>query len=72
MRVFQQRLADSLGDAAVDLAVNNERVHGAADVVDGDVGDHLDRTGIGIDFDFADMGAVRVAGLGDGLVASGI
>src|SRR6202040_1469863 len=69
VRVFQQGLPNSLGNAAVDLTVNNERVHGAADVVDGDVGDHLDRTGVGIDFDFADVGAIRVAGLGDGLVA---
>ena len=70
--MLQQRLPYTLGDAAVDLAVDNERVHGAADVVDGDVGDHLHAAGIGIDFDFADMGAVGVAGLGDGFVASGV
>ena len=71
MRMLHQRLADALGDAAVHLAMNDERVHGAADVVDRDVIDMRDRAGFGIDLDLADVGAIREARLGDGLVAGG-
>ena len=35
--MLHQRLADALGDAAMDLAVDDQRVHRAADVVDRDV-----------------------------------
>ena len=55
----------------MDLAVNDERIHGAADVVDGDIIDDAHRAGFGIDLDLADMGAIREARLRDGLVAGG-
>ena len=53
----------------MDLAVNNERIDGAADVVDRGVVDELDGAGLWVDFDLADLAAVRETRLGDGLVA---
>ena len=41
MGMFEQRLADALRNAAVDLAVDDQRVHGTADVVDRDIIDRL-------------------------------
>ena len=70
MAVFEQRLADTLRDTAMDLAVNDERVHRAPDIVDGGVGNKRHGAGLWIDFDLADMRAVRVARLDYGLVAS--
>ena len=69
MRMLHQRLADALGDAAMHLAVNDERIYGAADIVDRDVVDDADRTGFHIDLDLAHMGAIRETRLRDGLVA---
>ena len=55
---LEQRLADPLGDAAVDLALDDHRVDDGADVVDGPEADDLDAAGLRIDLDLADMGAV--------------
>ena len=55
MSVFEQRLADALRDAAMDLAVDDQRIHRAADVVDRDIIDHAHHAGVGIDLDLADM-----------------
>ena len=58
MAVLEQRLTDALGDAAMGLAVHDHRVDRAADIVDRGVADDLDRTGLGIDLDFAALRAV--------------
>ena len=60
--VLDQRLPDPLRDAAVGLAVDDHRVDGAADVVDGGVAHDRDHAGVGIDLDLADVAAVAVAG----------
>ena len=44
------------------LAVQDHRVDRAAHVVDGGVAHHVDGAGLGIDLDFADLGAVGEAG----------
>ena len=66
--MLEQRLADALRDAAMDLAVDDQRIDGAADVVDRAVAHDLDGAGLRIDLDFADMGAVGEARFVDGLV----
>ena len=68
--VFQQRLADALGDAALNLALDDHRVDHAADVVDGGEVDHLHDAGFGVDFDLGDVAA---AGEGEvlGIVEGG-
>ena len=70
MAVLEQRLADALGDAAVDLAVDDERVHRTPDIIDRGIIDERHLAGIRIDLDLADMRAVRVARLHHGFVAS--
>ncbi len=50
------------------LAVQDERVDRAPDIVDRGVADEIDRAGIGIDFDLADLRAVGEARERDGLV----
>ena len=62
MRMLPQRLADALDDAAVGLAVQDQRIDGAADVVDRGVAHDLDVAGVGIDLDLADRAAERKAG----------
>ncbi len=66
--MLDQRLADPLGDAAVGLAVDDQRVHGAADVVDGGVAHDRQHAGVGIDLHLADVAAIAVAGVAHGLV----
>ena len=56
--VLEQCLADTLGNAAMGLAVHDHRVDGALDIVDRRIADDLDRTGLGIDLDFAALRAV--------------
>ena len=58
MAVLEQCLADTLGDAAVDLSVDDHRVDRTAAIVDGSMPDERDRTGLGIDLDFAALRAV--------------
>ena len=63
-RALVERLADPLRDAAMDLAVKQDRIHRRAEIVDDDVvGDGGD-AGLGVDLDLGDMGAVRVGRLG--------
>ena len=72
--MLEQRLADALRDAAVDLAVDDQRIDGAPDIVDGGVADDLDHAGVGIDLDLADVGAVgkrRLATVSSHCAASG-
>ena len=64
--LLHQRLAESLRDPTVDLAFQANWVHHCADIVDHDVADDLDRTGIGVDLDLA-----NVAAIGIGVVVGG-
>ena len=56
---LEQRLADALGAAALDLAEHDRPMQRPADIVDGGVALELDEAGVGIDLDLADMRAVR-------------
>ena len=68
MAIFEQRLADPLGDAAMRLAVQDQRIDRAADIVDRGIADDLDLAGIGIDLDLADLRAIGKARDRQGLV----
>ena len=57
--VLHQHLADALRDAAADLALEQQRVHDRADIVDDAVAQDLDLAGLRVDFELADMAAVR-------------
>ncbi len=57
---FHQRLADALGDAAVDLPFAEQVVHDLADVVDRGVAGERHHAGLRIDLDLADVAAVRI------------
>src|SRR5262249_43542326 len=56
-----QRLADALRHAAMDLAGDQHRVHGDADIVDRGVAHDARDAGLRIDLDLTDMRAVRPA-----------
>ena len=58
--VLHQHLPDALGDAAVDLAVQQQRIDHGADIVDHAVADDLDDAGLLIDFELADMAAIGI------------
>ena len=58
-RALPERLADALGDAAVELAVHDQRVDLVADVVDRDVAHEVDLAGLLVDLDGRDVGAER-------------
>src|SRR5262249_90948 len=70
MAVLEQRLADALSNAAVDLAMNNERVHRAPDAIDRGIIDECHIAGIRIDFHLADMRAIGIARLHHRFIAS--
>ena len=57
--LLEQRLGDALDDAAVHLALDDQRVDLVAAVVDGDVRQQVDRAGLRVDLDHADVGAER-------------
>src|SRR6185312_16675849 len=59
--VFHEDLADAHGDAAVDLAVKEQRIDHRADVVDYVVAQDFDLAGLLVDFQLADVAAVRIA-----------
>src|SRR6185437_1355391 len=59
-----ERLADPLGDAAMDLTLEEQRVDDDAAVVDGGVALDLDLAGLGIDLELADMAAIGEIGRG--------
>src|SRR2546429_244554 len=65
--LLEQRLARALHDAAVSLAVENERIHGAADVVHGCQAHDFHHAGVGIDFHLAHLAAVGKRGDAEGL-----
>src|SRR5262249_8939322 len=52
---LEQRLADALGEAAVDLALDDHRIDDGADVVAAPETDDLDAAGVRIDLELADM-----------------
>src|SRR5207249_4202810 len=56
--LFAHCLADTLDDAAMDLAVHDHRVDRPSDIVDRAVAHDLDGTGVGIDLDLADVAAI--------------
>ena len=57
--LLEQRLGRALGDAAVDLALEQQRVEHPAGVVAGDVAEGADLAGLGVDLDDGDVGAER-------------
>ena len=54
-----ERPADPLGDAALDLALYRAGMDGAADILRRGVAEHLHMSGLGIDFDIANMSRKR-------------
>src|SRR2546421_4988435 len=56
--MLKESLANALGDPAMDLALEQERVDGAAEIVDDGVALNYDGAGIGIDLDLDDVAAV--------------
>src|SRR5262249_54218345 len=52
---LEQRLADALGKAAVNLALDDHRIDDGADVVDAPEPDDLDAAGVRVDLELADM-----------------
>ena len=58
--LLHQDLAEALGDAAMDLALEPDRVDHRADIVDHGVAIDVDVAGLGIDLDLADMAAVGI------------
>ena len=53
--VLQERLADALGETAVDLAFDDHRVHDVAEVVHRHEVDDVDDAGVRVDLHFADV-----------------
>src|SRR5215831_7773630 len=56
--MLKESLANALDDPAMDLALEQERVDGAAEIVDDGVALDYDGAGIGIDLDLDDVAAV--------------
>src|SRR6516225_8383633 len=56
--MLKESLANALHDPAMDLALEQERVDGAAEIVDDGVALHYDAAGIGIDLNLDDVAAV--------------
>src|SRR5262249_2329595 len=57
--MLEESLANALDDPAVDLALEQERVDGAAEIVDDSVALDCDDAGIGVDLDLDDVASVR-------------
>ena len=57
--LLPQRLADALHDGAMGLAVDDERIDAAADVVHAGIAREREPAAVGVDLDFADRAAVR-------------
>src|SRR5262245_42302081 len=56
--MLKESLANALYDPAMNLALEEERVDGAAEIVDHSVALDYDAAGIGIDFDLDNVAAV--------------
>ena len=59
--MLEQRAAQALHDGADALAVQRQRIDDAADVLDRNIVEQLDLSGLGID---RDMGGMRAVGIG--------
>src|SRR6185295_14819038 len=59
LRALHQALADALHHAAVDLALDQQRIHDEPEVVHRAVAHHLDLAGVRIDLDLRHVAAVR-------------
>src|SRR5262249_61955939 len=57
--MLEQSLSDALHDAAMDLALEQQRVDDAAEIVDNRIAFDTHRTRLRIDLDLDDMAAVR-------------
>ena len=68
MAVLDQGLADALGNPAMRLTMQDQRIDGAPDVVHRRVTDDLNLACFGIDLDFTDLRAVGKARDGERLV----
>ena len=66
-----QCLADALSAAAVRLAVDDHRIDGTPDIVNCGVTHEFERSGLRIDFHFANMSPIRKAQLLDRLATGG-
>src|SRR5262249_35315549 len=62
--LFDQRLADALRDAAMQLTGDDHRIDDGAEIIDAAIAHDFDHPGLGIDLDLGDMTAVR-EGRGD-------
>jgi len=60
MDVFHQNLTGALRDAAMDLAMQQQRIEHGADVVDHAVAHDLDLAGVLLDLELADVATVRI------------
>src|SRR5581483_1980370 len=68
--VFEQRLPDALGDAALHLALDQHRLQHPAAIVDRGIGGEHGAAGLGVDLDLGDVAAVGEGGGGvDALLA---
>src|SRR6478672_835677 len=56
--MLKESLANALYDPAMDLALEQERIDGAPEIVDDGIALDYDATSIGIDLDLGDMAAV--------------
>src|SRR3546814_4217142 len=65
--LFHQREAEALGDAAMDLALHQRRVHRAADVVGSGHAQHLHRAEVEIDRHLGDLRGKAVGRIGAAL-----
>ena len=63
-RAFPQRLADPLGDAAVELAVDDHRVDLLADIVHGDIANQVHHPRLLVDLDEGHVGPERECAVG--------
>jgi hypothetical protein len=70
-RILVERLADALGQRAMHLALDDQRVDDTAEVVGAGEVDKLDRAGLAIDFDLGDVGTSGIGEV-DGIVENGL
>ena len=74
--LLDQDLADALGEPAMHLALEGQGIDHRADIIDDDITDEADRTGLGIDFHLADVAAIgeggAIGGISGVLVKAGL
>jgi hypothetical protein len=67
--MLKEGLTDALGDAAMSLAVDDQRVHRPPHIIDRGVANDFDKAHFRIYLDLADVAAIGEARLIDGLIA---